>query len=154
MTRSFPTGTVFGPTIAGTPLIMATTDPPVALIVITRPAALTVTTGTTSVLVGEGAFATEVFLATDFFLAALFLTADRFLITFLGATFFLVDFFFKTFFATFFLATLGAGVAEYATGSVDAVRENTETIMAALESNFFTPPLLRVHPRILGITRT
>jgi hypothetical protein len=37
---------------------------------------------------------------------------------------------------------------------VDAVRENTETIMAALESNFFTPPLLRVHPRILGITRT
>ena len=154
MTRSFPAGTVFGPTIAGTPLIMATTEPPVALIVITRPAALTVTTGTTSVLVGEGPFAIEVFLATDFFLAALFLTADRFLITFLGATFFLVDFFFKTFFATFFLATLGAGVAEYATGSVDAVRENTETIMAALESNFFTPPLLRVHPRILGITRT
>jgi hypothetical protein len=25
--------------------------------------------------------------------------------------------------------------------------------MAALESNFFTPPLSRVHPRILGITR-
>jgi hypothetical protein len=25
--------------------------------------------------------------------------------------------------------------------------------MAALESNFFTPPLSRVHPSILGITR-
>jgi hypothetical protein len=37
---------------------------------------------------------------------------------------------------------------------VDAERENTETIMATLESNFFTPPLSRVHPRILGITRT
>jgi len=34
-----------------------------------------------------------------------------------------------------------------------AVKENTETIMAALERNFFTPPLSRVLPRIFGITR-
>ena len=122
MTRSFPAGTVFGPTIAGTPLIIATTDPPVALIVMTRADALTVTTGTTSVLTGEGAFAVTAFLATDFFLIAFFLTAYFFLITFLGATFFLAALFLATFFlAAFFLAiffaaaffvTLGAGVAE------------------------------------------
>lgn len=112
MTRSFPAGTVFGPTIAGTPLIIATTAPPVALMVMTRPDALTVTTGTTSVLTGEGAFAAAAFLATDFFFIAFFLTAVFFLIAFLGATFFLAAFFLAIFFAAAFFVTLGAGVAE------------------------------------------
>jgi hypothetical protein len=93
------------------------------------------------------------FFLITFFLTAFFFATDFFLITFLGATFFLAAIFLTIFFVAFFLATLGAGVAEYATGSVVAVREKTETIMAALESNFFTPPLSRVHPRILGITR-
>ncbi len=133
----------------------------------TRPDTLTVTTGTTSVLEGAGAVTTAAFFTVVFFFATFFLTAFLtivfFLATFFLATFFLVTFFLvaffligfslTTFFATGFFVALGADVAECAIGSEVAVRENTEMTMAALESNFFTPPLSRVHPRILGITR-
>jgi hypothetical protein len=74
-------------------------------------------------------------------------------VTFFLVAFFLIGFFLTTFFATGFFVALGADVAECAIGSEVAVRENTEMTMAVLESNFFTPPLSRVHPRILGITR-
>ncbi len=125
----------------------------------TRPDALTLTTGTTAVLIGAvaEAFATAAFFTLVFFFAAFFLTAflatDFFFTAFFGTTFFLTDFFLTTFFTGGFFVAVGAGVAECAAGRVDVERENIETIMAALESNFFTPPLSRVHPRILGITR-
>ena len=133
----------------------------------TRPDTLTVTTGTTSVLEGAGAVTTAAFFTVVFFFATFFLTAfltivfflatfflaTFFLVTFFLVAFFLIGFFLTTFFATGFFVALGADVAECATGSEVAVRENTEMTMAALESNFFTPPLSRVHPRILGITR-
>ena len=128
----------------------------------TRPDTLTVTTGTTSVLEGAGAVTTAAFFTVVFFFATFFLTAfltivfflaTFFLVTFFLVAFFLIGFFLTTFFATGFFVALGADVAECAIGSEVAVRENTEMTMAALESNFFTPPLSRVHPRILGITR-
>ena len=128
----------------------------------TRPDTLTVTTGTTSVLEGAGAVTTAAFFTVVFFFATFFLTAfltivfflaTFFLVTFFLGAFFLIGFFLTTFFATGFFVALGADVAECAIGSEVAVRENTEMTMAALESNFFTPPLSRVHPRILGITR-
>ena len=133
----------------------------------TRPDTLTVTTGTTSVLEGAGAVTTAAFFTVVFFFATFFLTAfltivfflatfflaTFFLATFFLVAFFLIGFFLTTFFATGFFVALGADVAECAIGSEVAVRENTEMTMAALESNFFTPPLSRVHPRILGITR-
>ena len=123
----------------------------------TRPDTLTVTTGTTSVLEGAGAVTTAAFFTVVFFFATFFLTAFLtivfFLATFFLVAFFLIGFFLTTFFATGFFVALGADVAECAIGSEVAVRENTEMTMAALESNFFTPPLSRVHPRILGITR-
>ena len=133
----------------------------------TRPDTLTVTTGTTSVLEGAGAVTTAAFFTVVFFFATFFLTAfltivfflatfflaTFFLVTFFLVAFFLIGFFLITFFATGFFVALGADVAECAIGSEVAVRENTEMTMAALESNFFTPPLSRVHPRILGITR-
>ena len=128
----------------------------------TRPDTLTVTTGTTSVLEGAGAVTTAAFFTVVFFFATFFLTAfltivfflaTFFLVTFFLVALFLIGFFLTTFFATGFFVALGADVAECAIGSEVAVRENTEMTMAALESNFFTPPLSRVHPRILGITR-